>query len=96
LDLKLISKVNGSTKVLMTPAGVQIWVKGQRILGADEVCAICRKKIGKRPFFVPMAGIEIPAPTERVHGSCMNKLELLPMKINPLIEVEEGPIDGWV
>jgi hypothetical protein len=85
----LISKINRTTRVMMTPYGVQIWMKGKQIQGASETCVACGKGIASKPFYVPMAGQELPNPTERIHATCMNKLELLPMTTNPFIVAEE-------
>lgn len=89
MDYQLIQKVNRNICVLKTPAGVQIWMKGKQITGASSNCVVCGKKIGKRPFFVPMAGESLPNPTERTHALCMDRLQLLPMQANTLLQ-EEG------
>lgn len=86
---QLITKVNRSIRVLKTPHGVQIWMKGKQVDGASDTCAACGKKIGSRPFFVPMAGETLPNPTERIHAACMGRLALLPMAANTFVIEEE-------
>ncbi len=89
MNYQLIAKVNGSIRVLKTFAGVQIWMKGIVVEGASLSCAACGKKIGVRVFFTPMAGEALPNSTERIHATCMGKLELLPMVANTFVIEEE-------
>ena len=56
MNYQLITKVNRSIRVLKTPAGAQIWMKGKQVEGASTACAACGKKIGVKLFFTPMAG----------------------------------------
>lgn len=90
MKYQLITKVNRTIRVLQTPAGVQIWMKGKQVKGAGATCAACNKEIGVKPFFAPIAGEALPNPTERIHVSCMRKLELLPMITNTLLSEEEN------
>jgi hypothetical protein len=80
--------MNETARVLMTPVGVQIWMKGKITQEPDPNCAICGKEIGLLPFYIPVAGVELPNPTERIHEDCMAHLDLLTMRINELIEEE--------
>ncbi len=93
MDYQLIAKVNGSIRVLKTPLGVQIWMKGKQIVGTDEKCAVCSDDIGERPFFVPMAGEQLTNAKERIHAACIRKLPLLPMIPN-IYAIEEGKPNG--
>jgi hypothetical protein len=94
MTYSLISKVDSFTLILMTPSGVQIWKRGVMMVKCNHACSICNRAIGRRAFYAPVAGVEIPHTTERIHRSCMARISLLPMQINPNILEKEEPTNA--
>jgi hypothetical protein len=55
MEYRLIIKANDDTRILMTPRGVQIWMRGKRPIVKSFGCEVCGGLIGSEPFFIPIA-----------------------------------------
>jgi hypothetical protein len=92
MEYRLIIKATDDTRILMTPMGVQIWMKGKRATVKSFGCEVCGGLIGQEPSFIPVAGPILLNSGERIHERCINTLTLLPMQTNPLLQEEEPSI----